>query len=189
MASAVEALVAVVRQEDGSKSSSKQPNPYNFILFKSLSMKNSFSFLLLFALLLSCNDDELDCSAVLCVGPPVLLIEILEDGENVIENDTYSIEDISISGTDQETFILEIRTWTSLEEITGLFVNNQEWLPQVYELTLNLGTDFSIPMTIDIERSASGGCCGGIPRIDEITVNGESQDIGNGGSSFTINLD
>jgi hypothetical protein len=149
-------------------------------------MKTYISLLLTFGLLLSCNDDAIDCSTVLCAGPPVFFFKILNNGEDVIENGSYSIESISISGTDEDSFILEIRTWqTSSEEITGVFINNESWMPQTYEMTLSLGTDFSIPIDIEIGLTEAESCCGGIAVVDGIVIDGEPQSL-NDGTLFTI---
>jgi hypothetical protein len=169
----------------------KQPKLVLPIFSQTLSMKKHISLLLVFGLLLSCNDDDLDCSTVSCVGPPVFLFEILNNGENVIENEAYPIEAISINGTDDDSFTLDIRTWqTGSSELTGVFMNNEAWEPQVYEISLDLGSDFSIPMVIAVGLTESGGCCGGIPKVDELRIQGEPQGVGNGGDgAFTIILD
>jgi len=122
-------------------------------------------------------------------SPPFFLFEILNDGENVIENGTYTIEAISINGTDEDSFTLDIRTWqTGSSEITGVFMNNESWAPQTYEMMLNLGTEFSIPIDIRIGLTEAESCCGGIAVVDEITIDGEPQSLNNG-TLFTITLD
>ena len=152
-------------------------------------MKKYFVLLVAFGLSLGCEENKIDCSLVLCEGPPVFLFEVLENGENVIENDTYPIETISIVGTDSSTFILEIQTWqTSDGEKTGVVVDNQSWEPKLYDINLNLASDVSIPIQINMGLSEAEGCCGGIPRVSAVFINGEIQSPNNR-TFFTLEID
>lgn len=151
-------------------------------------MKKYFILLVAFGLSLGCEENKIDCSTITCLGAPTFLFEILSDGENVIENGTYPIETISIVGTDSSTFILKIQTWhTGDGEKTGVVVDNQNWEPKLYDINLNLASDFSIPIEIDMGLSEAESCCGGIPRINGIVIDGERQSLNNG-IYFTINL-
>ncbi|ASV30972.1 hypothetical protein [Maribacter cobaltidurans] len=152
-------------------------------------MKKYFLLLLATGLSLSCEENKIDCSLVLCEGPPVFLFEVLENGENVIENDTYPIETISIVGTDSNTFILEIQTWqTGDGEKTGVVVDNQNWEPKLYDIDLNLASDVSIPIQINMGLGEAEGCCGGIPRVSAVFINGEIQSPNNR-TFFTVEID
>ena len=152
-------------------------------------MKKYFVLLVAFGLSLGCEENKIDCSLVLCEGPPVFLFEVLDNGENVIENDTYPIETISIVGTDSNTFILEIQTWqTGDGEKTGVVVDNKNLEPKLYDKNLNLASDVSIPIQINMGLGEAEGCCGGIPRINGMVIDGERQLLNNG-IYFTINLE
>ncbi len=152
-------------------------------------MKKYFLLLLATGLSLSCEENKIDCSAVTCLGAPTFLFEILSDGENVIENDAYPIETISIVGTDSSTFILEIQTWqTGDGEKTGVVVDNQNWEPKLYDINLNLASDVSIPIQINMGLSEAEGCCGGIPRVSAVFINGEIQSPNNR-TFFTVEID
>jgi hypothetical protein len=152
-------------------------------------MKKHLFALLCLLIVLSCENKGIDCSTVLCVGPPVFHFELISNDENVLENGTYTLETISVTGTDEASLILEILpVQTGSREITILQLNNRSWEPQVYELTLNLGADFSIPFAIDIGLSEAESCCGGIPQVNAVSIDGEPQSLF-GGPFFTVVLD
>lgn len=152
-------------------------------------MKKGIFLYLLLVLILSCDENRINCSTVLCAGPPVFQFEIIGNNENVLENGTYPIEDISITGTDEGSLLLEIRILQfGSGEVTSLIVDNPSWSPQLYELTLLLGTDFSIPLEINMDLSEAESCCGGIPEVRSIAIDGELQSL-NDGTFFTITLD
>lgn len=120
--------------------------------------------------------------------PTSLFFEVLDNGENVIEDGTYFIDDITIDGTDANTFILVIQTWeTGSGDKTGIVLDNNSWEPKVYDINLNLASNFTIPIEIDIGLSEAESCCGGIPRVNGIAIEGEMQSLRNG-TYFTINL-
>lgn len=151
-------------------------------------MKKYLLLLLCFGFATSCEESTVDCSAVTCLGTPIFLFEILSDGENVIENGTYTLETISVDGTDSNSFILDIETWqTGSGEKTGILIENKNWEPKVYDLNLNLASDSTIPIQLDIDLSEAEGCCGGIPRVSAVFINGEIQSPNNR-TFFTIEI-
>lgn len=151
-------------------------------------MKKQLILVFTLLLILSCDENRIDCSTVLCAGPPVFLFEMISNDENVLENGAYILETISVTGTDEASLVLEIITvQTGSREITSLQLNNVSWEPQLYELTLNLGADFSIPLAIDIGLSEAESCCGGIPRVTAVSIDGEPQSL-LGGPFFTVIL-
>jgi hypothetical protein len=151
-------------------------------------MKKYLLLLLCLGFVTSCAESTVDCSLVLCTGPPIFLLEILSDGENVIENGTYTLETISVDGTDSNNLIIDIRTWqTGSGEKTGILIDNQNWEPKVYDLNLNLASDSTIPIQLDIDLSEAESCCGGIPRVSAVLINGEIQSANNS-TIFTIEI-
>ncbi|WP_445384155.1 hypothetical protein ACT6NV_09045 [Robiginitalea sp. IMCC44478] len=151
-------------------------------------MKKQLILVFTLLLILSCDENRIDCSTVLCAGPPVFLFELISNDENVLENRTYTLETISVTGTDEASLILEIQpVQTGSGEITSLQLNNPTWEPQVYELTLKLGADFSIPLVIDMGLTEAESCCGGIPVVNAVSIDGEPQSL-IGGPFFTVVL-
>ncbi|MDC6388803.1 hypothetical protein PP182_08925 [Maribacter sp. PR1] len=152
-------------------------------------MKKYFVLLFALGLSLGCEENKIDCSLVLCEGPPVFLFEVMNNDKNVIENGTYSIDDITIDGTNANIFILVIQTWeTASGEKTGVVLDNNSWEPKVYKINLNLASDFKIPIEIDMGLSEAESCCGGIPRVNGIVIDGERQPLNNG-IFFTIDIE
>ncbi len=151
-------------------------------------MKKHILLFLILTISLNCDDTKIDCSTVLCIGPPVLLFEVLNSGENVIENETYTLENITIEGTDADTFVLMKQSFeTGLGIKTGVSIENENWIPKAYDITLKLGSDFALPVEIGIELSEAESCCGGIPIVKSVVINGEIQSLNNG-NIFTIEL-
>lgn len=132
-----------------------------------------------------CPEDDYDCATVLCAGPPAIIIEVLANEENVFENETYSIEDISIEGTNANDFNLSL--FENQDAKILLVIENSDWPIGSNEVNLNFSDDSSIPVQMDIALSASDECCGGIPRLESLVINGIVQN--NVSSIYTITLD
>ncbi|MBT8237426.1 MAG: hypothetical protein KJN65_02170 [Croceitalea sp.] len=119
-----------------------------------------------------CPED--DCAAVLCEGPPILGFEVIKDNENVFLNDTYTLADVTIDGENIEGITLSLAN--SDEPSSILVLENNGWGPGTFEYILNFSTDASIPLKVNIKNSPSGGCCGGIARLEQLTINGQVQE-------------
>ncbi|WP_445381310.1 hypothetical protein [Robiginitalea sp. IMCC43444] len=151
-------------------------------------MKKQLILIFTLLIILSCDENRIDCSTVLCAGPPVFFFELNSNGENVLENDTYTLDNISVTGTDEASLVLEIRPIQTVSgEVASLVLNNPSWEPRAYELVLNLGADFSVPLSIDMGLTEVESCCGGIPVVNAISIDGELQSL-NGGTFFTVVL-
>lgn len=129
-----------------------------------------------------CPED--DCEAVLCEGPPDLSFEVLAENENVFINGTYSLEDISITGDGSDEVMISLAN--SAVPNSVLVLINPNWTPESYQYELNFSDDAVVTLNVEIINSPSGGCCGGIPRLEALQINGIAQST-NGG--YTIILD
>ena len=140
-----------------------------------MNLKKTIPYIVIIALLFSCSDDEVDCSAVDCIGFPSLAFEILENGENVFEQDLFSIEDVSLSGTVPDPSELVIQEGFFGPESTQLLIMTSfAWEETTYDFTINIGNSYTANLIVVIEDSPSGGCCGGIPLIQSLELNGEA---------------
>lgn len=154
-----------------------------------MSFKKPFLLFLIALCSFSCNEDDIDCSTVDCAGPPFVGIEILLDGQNVFLNETYALEDVTLSGISNNDIDTFLSSFDSVDENSILFLNIRSFRAEDLQFTINLGNDFMISMVIATELSPSGGCCGGIPFLTNVQINGVQQDLSNpNGASFTINL-
>ncbi|GMN11189.1 hypothetical protein MTsPCn9_21060 [Croceitalea sp. MTPC9] len=150
-----------------------------------MKIKRFYPILFLLLLCFQCDEGIEDCATVLCAGPPVIVMEILANGENVFENETYSIEDVTIEGTNANDITLSL--FEDENSNTLLILENFNWEIGSNEYDLNFSSDTSIALQIEIFQSGPGGCCGNIPILDGFRVNDVPQEGANG--SYTINLD
>ncbi|WP_343487914.1 hypothetical protein [Allomuricauda sp. d1] len=118
--------------------------------------------------------DDFDCSAVSCIGPPVFIIEVIQNDENVIENDIYSLENITISGDSSDDFDISIYDPNS-DSIPRLLIQNNQWKVGVIEFNLNFSADFTFQFNTEIGLS-TGQCCGGIPRLESLQIDGQTRE-------------
>ena len=135
--------------------------------------------------LLSCDDDEkVDCSTVLCAGPSVLTLEILQNGENIFENGV-SAEDISFLGNFPEVYELQIEESNYNGGTKLLFVQQIDWEVTIYDFRIIVNSAQSPELSTNIGLS-EGDCCGGIARISAFEVNGAI--LENPNQVVTLNL-
>ncbi len=150
-------------------------------------MKMPIALLCLFVLLFSCDLDGTECNVNLCAGPPTIIFEVISNGENVIENGTYDIEDILIEGDDSDRFDLSIGAFqTSGGEITTLELDNSNWSARSYDITLNFGSDFSAQIEL-VTATPEDECCEGIPFLREISIDGNTISLGSEPFRITLN--
>ncbi|WP_422860957.1 hypothetical protein ACOKFD_09285 [Flagellimonas sp. S174] len=147
--------------------------------------KVSFLFLILLLFSQSCLEDEVDCAAVLCAGPPSIGLEILLDGENIFLNHTYTLDDVSLTGVTtsevRTTLFFEPATQKTVLVLSLVSVNLDS-----FEFAVNLSDDFSINIDMDTSLTPAGGCCGGIPILETLQIDGVEQDLAT--FTYTINL-
>ena len=150
-------------------------------------MKKPIYLVLIISLLFSCDEETVDCSTVLCAGPPNLVFELLLNGENVFDKAVFTSEDISISGSFPEGFEINVRETNFKNTRTRLlYIERIAWEVDTYDFNLDIGDEYSYPLSVAIQLS-SGSCCGGIPQIRSYLVDGESQE--NPNLVQTLNLE
>ena len=188
VASAEVASAEVAPQEVGNiQQLYKQPHAYYSISMEIPPVKKQIFPLLLLSLVLSCDEDTIDCSTVLCAGPPNLVFELLLNGENVLDANLFSEEDIAIGGTFPDSFELNVNETNFKNSRTRLlFIDRIAWEVSTYDFNLNIGSEYSHNLRVEIQLS-TGSCCGGIPRISSYQVDGISQE--NPNQVQTLNLE
>lgn len=133
-----------------------------------------------------CPEDDFfsedDCAAVTCAGPPALALRVLEDDENVFGNETFTLEDVVITGENSAEISSTIFETENGE--TLLFLDNFPWQLGENNYTLTIANETPITLLIDISFSEDIGCCGGIEQLDSFSSNGTTQELENG--YFTI---
>jgi len=147
-------------------------------------IKRFFPVLFLLLLCFQCNEDINDCSAVLCAGSPSLALMVLENGGNVFANETYTLEDIVISGANTSEIMLEI-----FETEAGtplLILSNLPWQIGANDYTLTFAGEASADLSINIILSENDGCCGGIEQLRSFSSNGRVVELNNG--SYSVSL-
>lgn len=140
---------------------------------------------LIFLCATCCPED--DCAAVLCEGPPSLAFNIELENTNVFLSETYTLEELTITGDNADDFTLTLETFNTEEPQSVLVLQNFNWTIGTSENSLVLEENIVIPLDIQISISESDGCCGGIPRLESLLINGVAQEGNNG--IYTISLD
>lgn len=131
-----------------------------------------------------CPED--DCAAVSCLGPPVLAFNIEQDNANVFITEIYTLEDISVTGDNANDFMIGLSTFNSENTDAILVLENYNWSTGTFQNNLVLENNIIIPLVIEIELSESGGCCGGIPRLKSLEINGILQENNTGLYNITL---
>ncbi|WP_394974875.1 hypothetical protein [uncultured Croceitalea sp.] len=129
-----------------------------------------------------CPED--DCAAVLCAGPPSLALRVLENGGNVFANETYTIDDIVITGENNSEITLNI--FETEDGTLLLILDNFPWQLGENNYTLTFASEASADLSIDITLSENDGCCGGIQQLQSFSSNGRVTELNNG--SYSVSL-
>ncbi|MEM9364207.1 MAG: hypothetical protein AAGA43_16315 [Bacteroidota bacterium] len=154
-----------------------------------MSLKKGLYLILLVLLTFSCDETEVECSTVVCAGPQSIALELLLNGENVFLNDTYTIEDVRLLGSNSSDFVLLLSSFDLMEDDSILFLGLSSFRAKNFIFSLDLGSDFLIDFDVQTELNSSGGCCGGIPFYTSIKINGVEQELPDTFDlTFTINL-
>ncbi|HEA20093.1 hypothetical protein LCGC14_0559670 [marine sediment metagenome] len=141
-------------------------------------MYEVYFFLLLLLFLNSCkNDDnrELDCSTALCQANfAALYVEFIdrENDENVLDNGTYTINDIDLEGSESVNFEID----NTLDK-QYLVITDSIWEIGSYEYSLTIGNTNEFKFVLNLERSGGEGCCSNILIAKTLEVNGDSKEV------------
>lgn len=141
-------------------------------------MKKLALIVLIFAAIISCNEDNgqdgIDCSLVDCIGFPSLNFELLNQGENVFEENLLAVEEISFTGNFPDPIELTtFEVFLGERETEILFLSSFAWEEGTYNFNINIGTEFTSEVVVEVEESPKGECCGGIPFFKSLLIDGE----------------
>ncbi|NNJ89311.1 MAG: hypothetical protein HKP53_07900 [Eudoraea sp.] len=115
--------------------------------------------------LISCSEEKnTDCSLVLCAADDSIKLELIADGENVISNGTYSLENIDVSGNSAEEIRIQVFPDTQGATTGLLEISSVDWQAGTYSYTISLGTDYEFDLEVTF-GTTSDPCCG-----DRLTV-------------------
>lgn len=154
-------------------------------------MASAHKFILFFVLLLYCtgcsDSKEADCSSVLCVADETISLEILLDGENVLADGTYTVEDISVTGKTQEPLSIQVVTDIQGGPRALLLIDSPDWTPGEYFYTIQLGEDWTIPVAVLFtEPKSNDPCCG--DRLEILNLVSSEFPTENNLSYYTLTL-
>ena len=123
-------------------------------------LRKSLIVILVYSILLSCKDENDDCSLVLCAPGDAIRLELINNDANVISNGTYDETNISVDGDVLEN--LQIRVLPNVQGATSglLELNNFDWRPGEYAYTVALGNDWLIDLLVTFGLAGNDPCCG-----------------------------
>ena len=123
----------------------------------------------LFILSTACSDtDDADCELVLCAPNQVISLELLVDGTNVLADRTYTLEDISVTGTNDEELNLLVRESEFGGPEALLEISSFDWKVGSYSYLIRLGNDWMFQVEVEF-TSSSDPCCRQFLIIRELT--------------------
>ena len=148
-------------------------------------MKQFFIFLIL-VVCICCNDDDLDCSTVLCAQSSISVQLVAADtNENVFDNGTFNTADVqvidSISGISAE---FEFQTFIGRTQLNILLINGS------HQLRILIPDELDLELSFDAAFENANVCC---PNLDftNFTTTGTSIEMVEGddfGLDFNITL-
>lgn len=152
-----------------------------------MNFKKLLSLVLSLSLLLSClNTDQDECAAVSCLGFVVLGFEVIQNDENVFDIGTYSLDDVTIDDTNAQT---SIELLSSIGDTPALLIQDIDWSSAGnYNYTVSLGDNDFFTLSTTFELSQASECCGSVPILTAIEINGESINLTGFSGIFTVNL-
>ncbi|WP_431129066.1 hypothetical protein [Flagellimonas flava] len=126
------------------------------------------------------NSDDENCSD-LCPRLGVLAFDVLLDGNNVFDNGTYSINDVTV---DDEN------TQFSLESISSpiMLVQDPDWSEGSFNYFIRLSDEHSFTVNATFEFSQATECCSPIPVLTAIRINDINQEVPLTDGVATVNL-
>lgn len=138
--------------------------------------------------LFSCKNETVDCSLVLCAAGDAIRLELIENGENVITNGTYTESNITVSGEVMEN--LQIRVLPNTQGATSglLEINNFDWQPGQYTYTIQLGNNWIFDVEASFTLTGNDPCCGDRLTLTALSADNFAVERGTYSSFYTIIL-
>ncbi len=114
------------------------------------------------------EEKDIDCSLVLCAAGDSINLELISEGQNVISNGTYTLENIEVIGATTEE--LQVKVFSNTQGTTTgyLEISSLNWKPGSYSYTILLGIDFEIDISVTFALTTFP-CCGDRLEIRELT--------------------
>lgn len=153
-------------------------------------MYKTITILFLSFFLIQCdsNSDELskeDCSAVQCADSSLkVLILSSTTNENLIENGTYTLNDISVLDEDNKPVAFSVNISTSEPAV---YIQLNSIVTEIRNYTMILKTQTTANFELAIEKTGEGNtCCGIENQINSISVSGVTSEIDSANRTITV---
>ncbi|MCX2718005.1 hypothetical protein [Lentiprolixibacter aurantiacus] len=137
---------------------------------------------------LSCGDN-VDCSMVSCAAGDIIRLEFVSNEENVINNGTYTEENITVTGDITEDLDVQVFSETQGATEGLLEINNFDWRPGEYAYTIRLGNDWEIDLEVTFSLSGNDPCCGNRLIITDLSAGAFQLEQTTFSSFYTIILE
>ncbi len=138
--------------------------------------------ILFLSFVFSCEDDKIDCSAVLCLSSPSIGFDILTDGTNVFSNGNYTLNSVTIAGETAMETNISLESDLDSTQNPILFMQNPKWTDGEYTYTVHLGNDelFQMKATFIESEAKNSSCCGNVATVQSLEINGSPIEKTNG---------
>lgn len=125
-----------------------------------------------------CESEEVDCAATICEGGISELLFQLRDSstkENLLTNESLTLADVSLKGSTSAQLSIE-----NILETDILVLRDSKWNEDSFSYQLVIKDSLIYHLDLELKRTPSGGCCGGILRTESLLLNDvvkETQEI------------
>ena len=151
--------------------------------------KKIFVFFIVITSLYSCKNESVDCSLVLCAAGDAIRLELIENGENVITNGTYTESNITVSGEVMENLQIRVLSNTHGASSGFLELNNFDWQPGQYTYTIQLGNNWIFDVEASFTRTGNDPCCGDRLTIMALSAGNFAVERGSYSGFYTVILE
>ncbi|WP_372973907.1 hypothetical protein [Muriicola sp.] len=133
------------------------------------------------------EEKDIDCSLVLCAAGDSINLELISEGQNVIANGTYTLENIEVTGATTEQLQIKVFPNTHGATIGYLEISSFDWRAGTYMYTVFLGNDFEIDLSVTF-KATDYPCCGDRLEIRELSSRNALVEYRENSGFFTVIL-
>ena len=115
-------------------------------------------------------DNDENCAAVSCIANfSSLYFEILdkETRENLLKNNTYTLENIKLSNNDAKEITIDSTSFAT----TTLKLTDSKWAIGEFNYAITIADSVQIAIQIELDRDNETGCCGNRLFLKNIEIN------------------